>query len=207
MEDKSGTLLKGAINLFMRVGIKSVSMDDIAKELHVSKKTLYQHFRNKDELVKEMLDFYLENDHSEYVASQLTEQSNVIDELLMVSKWLTDTFRNMSPAHIFDLKKYYTAQYQEFWNKKHAQILESVKNNLERGIAQGLYRGEIDVELVATIYAKNLGTFNLEEHNTLSKYKIEVVYKTIFENHIRAISNARGIEYFESRISEFLQLT
>ena len=189
----------------MKFVIKSVSMDDVAKELHISKKTIYQYFKNKEDLISAMLQFYIENDHTSYLKSFANKDMNAIDELLLTSRWVCNNFKNVNPAHLFDLKKYYTRQFDDFWVKKREQVFDSIKANLERGIQEKVYRDSLNIDLIARLYALRLEDFHGQDGDFFGKYTFEEVFKTQFENHIRAICNSEGIKYFESKKDDYKQ--
>src|SRR5258706_1385580 len=99
-------ILRGAADLFTRYGIRSISMDDIARHLAVSKKTLYQHFADKDELVTVASEAHIEESKKQF-ESFTTEAINAIDELAKISVCLRKDMTEMNPSLLFDLKKYH----------------------------------------------------------------------------------------------------
>ena len=202
MDQKQQDILDGAIQMFGRIGIRSVSMDDIAHELHVSKKTIYHYFKNKEELIEAMLNNHLENDFKNYQTISKQEHSNAIDVLLNVSEEVCKHINETNHAQVFELRKYYPEQFSSFWVSKRETVYRHIKENLEQGIAQDLYRKELNVELITMLYVRRLEDFSGTEFDLFKHFTIEEVFKAMFESHIRGISNANGIAYFEKKKEE-----
>ncbi|MBK8806190.1 MAG: TetR/AcrR family transcriptional regulator [Bacteroidales bacterium] len=203
MDIKQDILIKGAMQLFKNLGIKSVSMDDIARELKISKKTLYIYFKNKTDLIANIL-LYINDSELEYFNSNYNLNiKNAIDELLYVSKWVGENFRNLKPAHIYDLKKYYSETFEAFWEIKQKRIFEFIKSNLKRGIEEGIYRAEMKIEIIAALYASNLENYNSFNNRYLGEYGFDDIFKISFENHLRIICNEKGLHYYNEIKNEF----
>lgn len=149
MENKDRILTRAAA-LFMRNGIRSVSMDDIAADLGMSKKTLYKTFTNKDEIVLGVMSTHLCQAQGECarVASHATD---AVQEMLTISAWADQQFGNIHPSIFHDLRKYYPAAWTLFRAHKSGFILEQITRNLRRGIAEGLFRADLDVDVLARL--------------------------------------------------------
>lgn len=144
-------LLAKARELFMRIGIRSVSMDDICRQLGMSKKTLYQLVENKETLVH----LVLENDTCQDLAmleANLHASSDAIDEFLRNSRYFIRQMREISPTAIHDLRKYYPDIFTNQVKAHQQGFLLGVRANLERGMEEGLYRDDIDAEVIANLY-------------------------------------------------------
>lgn len=143
-------ILQAAETLFMRNGIRSVSMDDIATHLAISKKTLYKWFENKDQIVLGVMTEHLAVAQSQCsgLAGQAT---NAVEEMLHVSQWADQQFGDIHPSIFYDLRKYYPTTWQLFQAHKNTFILEQITRNLRRGIAEGLFRSDLDVEVLARL--------------------------------------------------------
>ena len=202
MDLKYQEILNGAIQMFSRIGIRSVSMDDIAQELRISKKTIYQYFKNKEELIVAMLKIHLDDDIKYYQSFCCGENINAIDVLLNVSIAVCKHINETNHSHVFELRKYYPEQFNQFWATKRETVLRQIKENIEQGISQNLFRSDINTELVATLYVRRLEDFSLTNEDLFKQFTFELVFKTMFENHIRGISNINGITYFEKKKKE-----
>ena len=143
-------ILRHATALFLRNGIKSVSMDDIAADLAMSKKTLYKTFTNKDEIVLAVMHTHLNHAQGECARCASTA-ANAVQEMLNISAWADEQFSNIHPSIFHDLRKYYPAAWALFSAHKKGFILEQITRNLRRGMAEGLFRADLDVEVLARL--------------------------------------------------------
>jgi len=143
-------ILRIAQQLFMRNGIRSVSMDDIAAELAVSKKTLYKWYENKDQLVYAMMEQHL--DASRNDCAQVQQQaSSAIDELFRMMSWMKQQFAEVHPSIFYDMQKFHPATWQLWMAHKQQYILAQIMDNLHRGVAEGLYRADLDADVLARL--------------------------------------------------------
>lgn len=148
-------ILDEAEALFMRYGLKSVSMDDIARKLAMSKKTLYQFVGGKHDLIKEVMQCNGERDIEVLQASAL-EADDAIDEYLRNSRYFIREMRNVSPTTLYDLKKYYPDIWNNQFDSQKDHFLQGIYQNIIRGQAEGLYRNEINPDIIARIYAQTV---------------------------------------------------
>ena len=149
MEVKDRILL-AAEKLFMRSGIRSVSMDDIAQDLAISKKTLYKCFENKDQIVHAMTASHLTREAAECEVL-LTQADSAVAELFLMIDWMKSQFGDVHPSIFFDLQKFYPASWQLWVAHKNGYILRQIEDNLRRGIREGLYRPDLDVDVLARL--------------------------------------------------------
>ena len=113
MDGKSENLIQQIFNLFMRNGIKSMTMDDIARELSISKKTIYKYFDDKSDLVNQVMQFHLDND-KRLVAEFSKNDFNAIDQMFEIAKNTTRNIKEIHPSSYFDLQKYYPLAWENF---------------------------------------------------------------------------------------------
>lgn len=141
-------ILEGVEALFMKYGVRSVTMDDIARHLAISKKTLYQHFADKDDLVYKMSESFLERTFRQYEA--ITRDSkNSIEELSKISVCMKRDMEHLNPSMLFDLQKYHPKAWNLWINHKTKVITESVIRNIRQGVDDGYFRPEINPEVMA----------------------------------------------------------
>lgn len=141
-------ILEGTEALFMKYGIRSVTMDDIARHLSVSKKTLYQHFADKDDLVYKMSEMYLERSSLKY--DEIAKGSkNSIEELSKISVRMKSDFENLNPSMVFDLQKYHPKAWSLYNEHKLKTISQSIVRNIRQGVADGFYRHDINPDILA----------------------------------------------------------
>ncbi len=196
MEKKQEQILEKALQLFMKYGLRSVSMDDLCKELAISKKTLYDQIENKRDLIRKVIQHDMDR-KKQLIDQSVVHAENAIDVLLILSRLSTEIIQKYNPNFIFDLQKYYPDIYEEFNKIRFSGMYYGIIMNLKRGIKEGLYRKELDVELVAKLYTKKLKDINQDEMFSGNKFSFEHIFKVMFENHIRGIANKKGIEYLE----------
>ncbi len=198
MDKNTIDILERVRELFFKYGVRSVSMDDICRDLGVSKKKLYLSFSSKNELVTKLLE--LERQNFEVIFDTYNfEGVNAIDILLTVSMAVGDRFRDVSPSMTFDLKKYYPDIYHNHIEERIEFIFTKIKINLEKGIAQGMYRDDLSVELVARLYIRRLIDLHNPEFFPADKFSFQTLFDAMFDNFIRGIANEHGIEYYEKQ--------
>jgi AcrR family transcriptional regulator len=192
-------IIQRVSELYLKYGIKSITMDDAARELGISKKTLYEHFKDKDELVKQFVEHHMQQMHEEMQKLQ-TKQVNAIEELLIVSKFITEYLKTISPSVTYDLQKYYPEIWRNINSLQRDRIFKRIRDNMVRGIKEGLYRKDMNIEIIANFYL-----FRMEMSQTFdliveSKYSYEELFNTSFNYHIRGIANQKGIDYLECKL-------
>ncbi len=145
--DQKERILYKAHELFNRYGIRSVSMDDIASQTGMSKKTLYQYYTDKDELVNAV--FHLIIDANQVDCIEAKEKSeNAVHELFLAFDRVQEMFANMNPAVLFDMQKYHPHVFKKFLDYKNEFLYLMIKNNIEWGVNEELYRADIDIDIL-----------------------------------------------------------
>ncbi len=197
MDTKLKNILKEIRLIFMKYGIRNYSMDDICRNIGISKKTLYNYVDNKTDLVQKVLDYEFTMDNGPLRVISI--KGNAIDILLNVSMRINKEFENFNPIYIFELNKYYPKIFKEFVEKKRKSAYEKIYKNLEQGINEGIYRKDIDIELVSILYIRKIEDIHNTEFIESRKFSFKEIFNVMFENHIRGISNEKGIAYFEKQ--------
>jgi TetR/AcrR family transcriptional regulator, cholesterol catabolism regulator len=155
VNETSERLKQKAHQLFMQFGLRSVSMDDIAKELGISKKTIYQFYEDKDALVDDVMASVFENDM--FVCERDRKVSeNAVHEIFLAIDFIVEMFKNMNPSVLFDLQKHHPTSYIRFVKHKDEYLFSIIKNNLKRGIAEDLYRADIKVDVLARFRVESM---------------------------------------------------
>lgn len=204
-DPKLCAILDGTIELFYEFGIKNLNMDDISRQLKISKKTLYQYAKSKEDLIEKL--FYYDDKKWEKKISEIKiEEMNAIDILIQVSIMVSEQIGKFDPKLKFEMKKYYEAIFHNFMQNKQAHIFEQISKNITKGIAQGLYRDNLNVELIAGLYVRNLVDMHNKDYCFVENITFDQIFEAMFENHIRAIATPEGIEYFEKQKLEISQL-
>lgn len=198
MDKTTMEILERVREMFFKYGVRSISMDDICRDLGLSKKKLYDSFSSKKELVRKLLE--LERQNFEVIFDRHNfDGVNAIDILLTVSREVGDRFRDVSPSMTFDLKKYYPDIYHHHIEERIEFIFKKIRINLEKGINQGIYRGDLSVELVARLYIRRLIDLHNPEFFPADKFSFQTLFDAMFDTFIRGIANEKGIEYYEKQ--------
>jgi AcrR family transcriptional regulator len=184
-------VLKGAKDLFFKYGIKSVTMDDIAKHLGISKKTIYQYFTDKNAIIKNLIEEVMHS--NSYECNEIAVNSgNAIEEILELMKHLGSMFSKMNPNLFYDMQKYHPESWKLFKEFKEKIILNTVEKNLEKGINEGLYRKGLNIKIIARLrieqieFAVNSDVFPPEE------YRFIDVHTAILDHYLHGIVTLKG---------------
>jgi len=141
-------IIQGGEELFLKAGIKSVTMDDIARHLGMSKKTIYQFFKDKNELVIGLVEKKLKDDEDQLNAI-ISQSGNVIEEMINMMKCSEDIFSKINPIVIHDMQKYHPDAWKKFQDFKSGVLISTLERLLSKGISQGYIRPDIDVKILA----------------------------------------------------------
>ncbi len=193
--DTKNRILKSAELLFLRLGIKSITMDDIAKELGISKKTIYLHFIDKNQIVNEVISIALEREKIE--AEVIYKKAkNPIDEIFLSTNKMYEIFENINPVMLFDLQKYHPQAWDKYLAFK-INFLDIVKRNMLDGIHQKLYRSDVDVEIMAKLRVESVDlAFNMKIFSP-KNFKLITVQIHFIDHFIRGIVSPIGLEIYE----------
>jgi TetR/AcrR family transcriptional regulator, cholesterol catabolism regulator len=190
METKD-RIIQGAIELFFRFGIKSITMDDIAKHLSMSKKTIYQFFRDKDEIVHTMFALELEKDQREF--QEIADKAgNVVEEVFMFMKKMHQIFGSINPSIFYDLQKYHPQTWALFrtFREECAEIM--ITKSLEKGKLDGLVRKDINIPLLSRLRMEELEMGLNVQIFPADKFKMLDVQLAIAEHFLYGICTLKG---------------
>jgi AcrR family transcriptional regulator len=188
-------ILAGVETLFMKYGIRSVSMDDIARHLGISKKTLYQHFADKDELVMHMSQLHLDRDLQEYSHIASTSK-NAVEELNRISHCLKRDFEDMNPSLLFDLQKYHPRAWGLWQDFKEKFIKESVVRNIRQGQQEGYFRAEINPEIIAVMRVLLIEASFNDQIFSKDKFNFVEVQIHMFDFFVHGLCTEKGWKLF-----------
>lgn len=196
MRDK---ILEKAGQMFLNYGFKSVTMDDIAGDLAISKKTLYKYFSNKSDLVDASIEA-VQKAIDDTIMLIKEQKYNAIEEEFAVKKVFKEMFKNAKTSPMFQLKKYYPESYTNLIEREVCMFRDCNSDNLEKGIEQGLYRAEIKKELVTNFYFTLIfGIFDSDYYGERMEELMKIEYE-VLEYHIRAIATKKGLEVLEKEL-------
>jgi len=184
-------ILRGAQELVFRYGIKSITMDDIAKHLGMSKKTIYLHYDDKDQLILKLVEFLL--GHNEDKMGCIIDQSkDPIHEIIETMKMMSSTFAKMNPILFHDMMKYYPESYQKFKEFKENRILKMIENNLKKGQELNLYRVDINLKILARLRLEELDLAINFEAFPPEKYNLADVQVQLLDHFLHGVCTLKG---------------
>lgn len=192
MEEKDNTFLKTVLGLYSKYGIKSVTMDDVARELGISKKTLYTFVADKNELVEKVIDFQCKL-RQEWMNGLNLDELPALQEVAEVGKMISKMISDFNPSFEYDLAKYYGKIYKKMMGLNQEAMSKSMRRNLEKGKAEGFYRQEINEEIIVPMQIANTQNLaNIGFYSSLN-YPPEEIQKQLFNYHIHALLTQEGV--------------
>ena len=186
--------------LFMRYGIKSLTMDDLARELGKSKKTLYQYFDSKDDLLFKSLDAQFAGLRQDMDRLR-KDSSNAIDECVRIHHFNFEFIRELNPSVMFDLQKYHPRAWALFEQHKNEYIFHSVKGNLERGQREGLYRQDMHPAIIARYHVQKIEIFTDPNLFLATNVNRMDAYREVMRYHLYGVLSEKGRAYFQQQNS------
>lgn len=194
-------IMDTAFGLFRQFGTRSITMDDIAERMGISKKTLYAHFTDKDDMVCQTISRFI-NIVTEESIEDRNRSRDAIEELFLVMEMLDRRLRNMNPVIILDLQKFHAKAYQVFLDYQNNTLTAMIRENLERGISEQLYRPDLDIKILtqyrihACMICFQPGVFPLA-------YDMNKVQRVLLENFLYGVASLKGYQLIE----EYKQLS
>jgi AcrR family transcriptional regulator len=194
-------IIKEAFNLFWRYGIKSVTMDDIAKDLGISKRTIYQHYPDKDAIV--VLVVQQELEVQKLQMDKMDEDNlNPIEQMIQASDYMRISLAHMNPVVFHDLKKYHPQAWELFHQYKHQFIIRSIRDNLVEGIEKGLYRRNIDVDILSLLRIEQVLMAFDPTVFPADRFNMMNVQMEFIHHFLRGILTEKGLEYYSQYTEE-----
>jgi AcrR family transcriptional regulator len=188
--------------VFTEYGVKSVTMDDISRELGISKKTLYSVIKDKEDLIAKT-SFSFSEQILERIDELVSRKLDPISELLEIDEMVSEIISSVHPSTIYQFQKYYPQIHKRLHDKQKSALLDMIKSNLKRGIDDGLYRSDMNLDFIASLkyescyMISNQSLFSSEDFD-LSKLKREyLIY------HLRGIATYEGLSFIESKLREY----
>jgi TetR/AcrR family transcriptional regulator, cholesterol catabolism regulator len=197
--EETGTkekILHGAVELFMKYGLRSISMDDIARHLTVSKKTLYQHFADKEDLITLVLATHIEVNRKQYEAIAKNAK-NAIDELAQISVCLRKDMTETNPSVLFDLQKFHPKAWEVWLNHKNKYIYQEVVRNIKQGIEEGYYRADVNPEVLAAIRIELISMGFDQTIFPQSSFSLAEVQSQIFDHFVYGLCTDKGKKLYQ----------
>ena len=198
-------ILEESEMLFFRYGVRRVTMDDVAKALGMSKKTLYQYYSDKDELVAEATRAHLERERIEF-DKIFRNSENSIKSLFLISQCMRKSLSEINPSVLFDLKRFYPKSW-EYWTEfKDQYIFKSIVENIKKGIEEEYFRPEVNAEILANLRVMEIQILFDRESFPSEKFNFMEVQMQLFNHFVYGIATEKGRklykEYLENENNE-----
>lgn len=194
-------ILNNATELFFSRGIKSVTMDDISRHMGVSKKTIYQFYADKKELVEKVI-YNLVSSHAAKIQSLRQQAENAIQEVALQTEAMAEIIQSLKPGLFFELQKYFPATWQLINLHRTDGIYSGISSNLERGLREGLYRPGIDISTIAHIrLVQHRSVFSLQEFPA-DRFDHRRIANQLTELYLYGIATEAG----QRKISKYINL-
>jgi AcrR family transcriptional regulator len=195
MEPKE-RILKKADELFKRYGIRSVSMDDIAAQVGMSKKTLYQYYVDKEELVNAVFTTIMDQ-NKESCGSCVHHADNALHEVFLQFDQVQEMLAEMNPSVLYDMEKYHAPTFAKFKAYQNEFLYGMIRSNFERGVAEGLYRNDFDIEIITRFRINTMmSAFNLDLYPA-SRTNLVYVEQQLLDLFLYGIVTAKGIKLIQ----------
>ena len=194
-------IIQAAAELFMRNGIRSVSMDDIASHLAMSKKTLYKWFENKDQIVLTSIQQHIAQEES--CSQQMPPADNVLEEMFNFMQWHRQMLTNLHPSIFYDLQKYHPQAWSLFTEHKNTFILQKVADHLRRGIAEGVFRADLDVEVLCRLRIAEIEVCFDNQVFPHRQFELVHLHTVCLEHFLLGIASLKG----HRLINQYRQVT
>jgi len=193
MKDK---IIKKATDMFLKLGFKSVTMDDIACEMCISKKTIYKYFSNKEKLIEEGTEVVHQKIHS-LMDNVVAQNHNAIAENFQIREMFKQMFQSFDQSPAYQLKKHYPEIYEKMIANEMEDFNQMLRQNIQKGISESLYRKETDIESAVKFYYALI--FSINENTMIERDTYELETKAL-EYHTRAIATPKGVIELEKNL-------
>ncbi len=201
VDEKHEVILQGSLKTFMTLGMRSVTMDDMAKNLGMSKKTLYKYVSDKSDLLVQAMSYFQECEMS-LITEICKRKLNAIDESFEISKVVLNHISDIHPSVMFDIEKYYPEVGVVFDDYKTDVVRNWVIDNLQRGKKEGLFRPDVNEEIISGLYILRMDDLFNQEMFPKSRFATRDIYREIFNYHIRGIASEKGVKYLDKKLKE-----
>ncbi|WP_461090795.1 TetR/AcrR family transcriptional regulator [Spirosoma gilvum] len=195
-------ILAEAERLFWRYGIRSVTMEDIAKQLGISKKTIYQHFTDKEQILSQVIQDKFGRDHSE-IACLAIEAENPVAEIMNVLAMIQKNADKVSPNLLIDMKRHYPQAFALFKQYKEGEVLRSILENIQKGIEQGLYRSDLNPGILARLRVEQIElAFNNDIFPT-DQYTMQQIQYELMHHFVRGMLTEKGFTIYNQYVNQY----
>lgn len=184
-------ILKVSLELFFKFGIKRVTMDDIAKELGMSKKTIYQFYKEKDDLVNQLCKIELDKQLRDFSTIQ-EEAADPLHEILVISEKIRNMLQPITPVFFLDLQKFYPAAYEQFLSFRKYCTSTLIFKNIKVGVEMGLYRNDIDIPFTAEYRMAQIDMLMFGNYFSYDAISFSKAHELVLDMFVYSICSIKG---------------
>ena len=199
--DTEKNILEGAKNLFMQFGLKSITMDDIARKVGVSKKTIYQFFNDKNCIVFKSVHEHF-SDHRKVIEEVLDSSKNAIEAMYRLSRCMKVQVEAVNPTVLYDLQRYFPKAYKRFLEFKNTFMKEKMTSILEDGKASGYFRKEINTEILIIQRIEQVQLAFKNEIFPRDKFDFKELHEQLFDHFIHGLLTDKGKVKYNQYLNE-----
>jgi hypothetical protein len=200
MDEKILHILEQVRRLYHRYGVKSVTMDDVAKHLCISKKTLYEYFTDKEDLVSQVV--LMDNSNRNKFFQEIKNRElNAIEELFEVYRMINTMFRDYNSSMEYDIHKYYPDLFSKVKDIRRKKMYETMYNNMNKGKREGLYRKDLNSKIIARLHVFKVENMFDNDIFTMEELVSFKVFNEVFVYHMQGIMSAKGRSFFEKNFN------
>ena len=197
-------ILSVSAELFRQYGFKTITMDDIARRAGISKKTLYQHFVNKQEVVQASIQWY-QNFISDECHAVLGSSENAVEGMVRLTQVLGNAFRQLNPLALLELQRFFPESHKAFRETLFGKDTAAIRDNILRGMEEGYYREDLNADLLA-LYRMESCLITLQPNLMVNeRYTAQTVSQEIFEHFLYGIMNVKGEKLYKKYKEKYLK--
>jgi len=189
-------ILQQSLQLFSQFGTRNVSMDDIAKVTGLSKKTLYQYVKDKDELIMKTFEYEIENGCCA-TDTIISKYDNALETMIKITEWHANRVKSTNPVAILELQKYHPQVWALMIKNNQEHVIPNILKIITKGIEQGYFREDMNIQIVARLHVEKIRIMFDPNVFPYTKYDLSEVYYTIQDLFIRSIVTEKGLKYYK----------
>ncbi len=201
MEERKQHIIENVARIYLKHGIRNVTLDNVASELGISKKTLYQNFTDKKDLVARVVDYFIDDAEYEFKRSKY---GNAIDNMFLIRKHVAFILKFYNNRIEHDLKKSYPELYEKIRKIKRQRIFDNTIENIKQGMEEKLYRNDLDSYFIAKLQlGRMLYTLN-PDYQIFEEYELNSIafFDSMMDYHMNAICTEKGMKYYKKQLNK-----
>jgi AcrR family transcriptional regulator len=200
-QEKRNEIIRKVAALYFQYGVRSVTMDDVVREVGISKKTLYQYFRDKSELVEAVVNCNADDWNKKH-DDAIEGSTNALEKMIRFYRFQMSMIKEFKPTMMYDLRKYYPDVHAKLIDQKRKIIYKNVLENIIQGKSEGLYRKELNEEVIAMLNLMRVEAFINSQVYRPEEILTREFFKEMFTYHIYGIVSDKGRKILKENIDE-----